>query len=147
MGELSRAPQPRRRQLVGPTRDDGAVPLTLVTGPANAEKARQPAYDVIVRADTSMGNEGLPGAELVLEGIEDLLAGRDTALAALVTMAAPRLRAVGVDVPRRAAGERPSHHLYALLAEHEPAGAHSRYNALVGRIVGFARAAERARAR
>jgi len=28
------------RQAVGPTRDYGGVPLTLVTGPANAEKAK-----------------------------------------------------------------------------------------------------------
>jgi len=39
--------------------------------------------------------------------------------------------------------DRPSHRLYELVAEGE-GGAHSRYNALVGRIVSFAQAAERA---
>jgi hypothetical protein len=42
-------------------------------------------------------------------------------------------------------GERPSHRLYELLAANE--GAHSRYNALVTRIVSFARAAEHASSR
>lgn len=87
---------------------------------------------------------GLPGADLVAEGIEDLRAERDTAPAALVCMAAPRLRAAGVDIPPQASLTWPSHHLYALLAASDPASAHSRYNALVGRIVSFARAAERA---
>ncbi len=88
----------------------------------------------------------LPGAELVARGIDDLEAGRDSASAALVKMAAPRLRAAGVNVahPR---GDRPGHRLYELLAEEDAASAHSRYNALVGRMVSFARAAEHARAR
>lgn len=86
----------------------------------------------------------LPGAELVSEGIEDLLAERESALAALVSMAAPRLRRAGVQVPPEIPGEQPSHRLYELLARTDPATAHRRYNALVGRIVSFARAAERA---
>lgn len=86
----------------------------------------------------------LPGAELVAEGIEDLAAGRETALAALVSMAAPRLRQAGVELPPAMHGGQPSHRLYELLARTEPATAHRRYNALIGRIVSFARAAERA---
>jgi hypothetical protein len=43
-------------------------------------------------------------------------------------------------------GEQPSHRLYELLSE-TGGGAHSRYNALVARIVSFARAAEHASAR
>ena len=86
----------------------------------------------------------LPGAELVEEGVADLHAGRETPVAALVSMAAPRLRDLGVEVPRTIDG-RASHRLYELLSEEDPASAHSRYNALVGRIVSFARAAEHAR--
>lgn len=86
----------------------------------------------------------LPGAELVERGLADLDAGRETPVAALVSMAAPRLRDLGVEVPRTIGG-RPSHKLYDLLCEEDPGSAHSRYNALVGRIVSFARAAERAR--
>ncbi len=86
----------------------------------------------------------LPGHELVSEGLEDLAAGRESESALLVAMAAPRLRTLGFDVPV-GGGVRPSHRLYELLAANE--GAHSRYNALVTRIVSFARAAEHASSR
>jgi hypothetical protein len=39
----------------------------------------------------------------------------------------------------------PEHRLYKLLSEEEPASAHSRYNALVRRLVSYERAAECAR--
>ncbi len=83
-----------------------------------------------------------PGHELVRAGVEDLAAGRETEAALVVAMAAPRLRAVGVGVPA-GGGSSPSHRLYELLSETD-AGAHGRYNALVGRIVSFARSAEHA---
>jgi hypothetical protein len=83
-----------------------------------------------------------PGHELVSAGLSDLAAGRESESSLLVAMAAPRLRRVGFDVPE-GGGERPSHRLYELLSEADQ-GAHSRYNALVGQIVSFARAAERA---
>jgi hypothetical protein len=85
----------------------------------------------------------LPGHELVNEGLVDLAAGRESVSSLLVAMAAPRLRTLGFDVPE-GGGERPSHRLYELLSETE--GAHSRYNALVARIVSFARAVEHASA-
>jgi hypothetical protein len=85
----------------------------------------------------------LPGHELVSEGLADLAAGRESESALLVAMAAPRLRAVGLDVPV-GGGERPSHRLYELLSAEGCNDAHSRYNALVARMVSFARAAERA---
>ncbi len=84
----------------------------------------------------------LPGHELVSAGLADLAAGRESEASLLVAMAAPRLRALGFDVPA-GGGKRPSHRLYELLAERD-GGAHSRYNALVGRVVSFARAAEHA---
>lgn len=83
----------------------------------------------------------LPGHELVSAGLADLMAGRESEASLLVAMAAPRLRALGFDVPAGGEGQ-PSHRLYALLEREE--GAHSRYNALVGRMVSFARAAEHA---
>jgi hypothetical protein len=88
----------------------------------------------------------LPGHELVSSGLADLAAERETEAALVVAMAAPRLRALGYDVPRLA-GAPPSHRLYALLAAADRPGAHSRYNALVGRMVSFARAAEHAASR
>lgn len=90
--------------------------------------------------------QDLPGEDLVDAGIRDLLAGRESEASLLVTMAAPRLRALGLDVPDGAA-ERPSHRLYELLTEDGIGGAHSRYNALVRRIVSFSRAAEHATSR
>jgi hypothetical protein len=87
----------------------------------------------------------LPGADLVARGIDDLAAGKLTQEALLVTAAAARLRAAGVAV-KPAEVEAPLHRLYELLAVSDGAGAHSRYNALVGRMVSFARAAERAAA-
>ncbi len=86
----------------------------------------------------------LPGHELISEGLLDLAEGRESQAGLLVAMAAPRLRALGLDVPE-GGGERPSHRLYELLSEADR-GAHSRYNALVARVVSFARAAERASA-
>lgn len=84
----------------------------------------------------------LPGHELIIEGLDDLAKGRESESGLVVAMAAPRLRALGFDVPE-GGGERPSHRLYELLAERDQ-GAHSRYNALVARVVSFARAAEHA---
>jgi hypothetical protein len=84
----------------------------------------------------------LPGHELISEGLVDLAEGRESESGLLVAMAAPRLRALGFDVPE-GGGELPSHRLYELLAETDR-GAHSRYNALVARVVSFARAAEHA---
>jgi hypothetical protein len=86
-----------------------------------------------------------PGHELVSAGLTDLKAGRETEEALLVAMAAPRLRRLGLDVPD-APCAMPSHRLYDLLSE-SGAGAHSRYNALVARMVSYARAAEHAASR
>jgi hypothetical protein len=83
-----------------------------------------------------------PGHDLVSEGLLDLAEDRESESRLLVAMAAPRLRALGFDVPE-GGGERPSHRLYELLSE-SGEDAHSRYNALIARIVSFARAAERA---
>jgi hypothetical protein len=85
----------------------------------------------------------LPGAELVIAGIDDLRAGRESEASLVVAMAAPRLRAIGVEVPE-GGGEAPSHRLYELLSDRQPDAAHSRYNALLARVASFSRAAEHA---
>jgi hypothetical protein len=84
----------------------------------------------------------LPGHELVSAGLADLAAGRETQASLVVAMAASRLRTLGFDVPPCQV-DQPGHRLYELLVE-DDGGAHSRYNALVGRIVSFTRAAEHA---
>jgi hypothetical protein len=55
--------------------------------------------------------EGLPGHELVSGGLADLAAGRESEASLVVTMAAARLRSLGIDVPPTAA-EGASHRLY-----------------------------------
>jgi hypothetical protein len=86
----------------------------------------------------------LPGAEIVLAGLADLERGRESEHADAVLMAAERLRGAGLAIPAVATDRPAAHRLYARLASDDPRGAHSRYNAIVGRVVRFARAAERA---
>jgi hypothetical protein len=88
----------------------------------------------------------LPGADLFNAAVEDLRAGVESPAALLVSMARGRLVDAGLVVPP-AAVERPAHRLYDLLAADDPDNAHGRYNALLRRIVSFARAAEHAAAR
>jgi hypothetical protein len=86
-----------------------------------------------------MTGQRLPGEELVEQGIRDLERGIESAEALLVSIAAPRLRRLGFAVSEPF--KTPEHRLYALLrAEHGDA-AHSRYNALIRRLVSFERAA------
>ena len=87
--------------------------------------------------------DALPGGDLIRAGLADLAAGVESAPALLVEIGAPRLRAVGIELPvRRDALPSPERRLYDLLASEDPDGAHSRYNALVRRLVSFERAAE-----
>jgi hypothetical protein len=83
-------------------------------------------------------SRSLPGEELVEQGLRDLADGVESAEALLVSIGAPRLRALGIELPDRV--DEPERALYLLLArEHEDA-AHGRYNALVRRLVSFERA-------
>lgn len=88
----------------------------------------------------------LPGAEIVLPGIADLEAGRQTVNASAVQSAAPRLRRAGLDIPDASDEFPAAHTLYRQLSDELGDGAHSRYNAILSRVVSFAGAAERARA-
>lgn len=87
---------------------------------------------------------GLPGADLIEQGLRDLAAGHESEAALLVCIGAPRLRRLGIAVPPPPANGRGSaeHRLYALLARSDSDSAHSRYNALVRRLVSFERAGE-----
>ncbi|MGN6201056.1 MAG: hypothetical protein ACTHNY_01445 [Solirubrobacterales bacterium] len=88
--------------------------------------------------------ETFPGAEIVLPGIDDLEAGRESVNALAVSAAASRLGirdlVAGVNAPEPAA-----HRLYLRLQQEMGDGAHSRYNAILARVASFARAAEHAR--
>ena len=85
----------------------------------------------------------LPGGTLVAAGMDDLSRGEASVEALLVSIGAPRLERLGLRVPSPFPS--PEHRLYELLRESDPDGAHSRYNALVRRLVSFERAAECAR--
>ena len=84
-------------------------------------------------------DERLPGADLVRDGLRDLAAGVESAEALLVLIGAPRLRRLGFDVPDTP--DFPEDRLYAHLSVEYGNGAHSKYNALVRRLVSFERAA------
>lgn len=84
-------------------------------------------------------NDGLPGADLIETGLRDLRAGRETIAGLLVAIGAPRLRQAGVDVPQHG-WHPPEHRLYDLLAKDDSDSAHSRYNALIRRLVSHERA-------
>ncbi len=85
--------------------------------------------------------EALPGGELIREGLDDLAAGRESAAALLVAVGAPRLRRLGLQIPSLPF-DCAEHRLYELLARAHADSAHSRYNALIRRLVSFERACE-----
>lgn len=89
----------------------------------------------------SIDFSSLPGADLIRRGLEDLATGRESEAALLVLIGAPRLRWLGLYVPE-ANSNLPEHRLYDLLACLDSDSAHSRYNALVRRLVRFERALE-----
>lgn len=83
------------------------------------------------------GLGALPGADIVEEGLEDLATRRETAYALLVSIGAPRLTRAGISVPSPFPS--PEERLYWLLYRQHGDAAHSRYNALVRRLVSFER--------
>jgi hypothetical protein len=83
----------------------------------------------------------LPGGELIQRGLGELTLGRESEAALLVLVGAPRLRRLGLEIPEGNANM-PEHRLYQLLALSDPDSAHSRYNALIRRLVSFERALE-----
>jgi len=88
-----------------------------------------------------MDLSAFPGGDLVQEGLADLARGAETVPSLLVSIGAPRLRRIGLPVPGTVIPS-PEHRLYERLAETDPDSAHSRYNALVRRLVSFEDAAE-----
>ena len=81
----------------------------------------------------------LPGNDLIAAGIRDLKAQEETLAALLVAIGAPKLRSLGLELPPHLPSN-PEHRLYDLLSASEPNSAHSKYNALIRRLVSFERA-------
>jgi hypothetical protein len=116
-----------KRDLVSPLRGENQVredPSTLV------------GMSIVPAAQ--LAGE-LPGEDLVRSGMDDLRRGKATVEAMLVSIGAPRLRLLGLEIPETV--EAPEDALFALL-ERDGDDAHSRYNALIRRLVSFERAAE-----
>jgi hypothetical protein len=86
----------------------------------------------------------LPGSDLVEEGIRDLEQGVESIPALLVSIGAPKLRMLGLPIPEKVISA-PELRLYQKLWRIDPDGAHSKYNALLRRLVSFEHAAECAR--
>ena len=82
-----------------------------------------------------------PGGELIRQGLDHLAQGLESEAALLVLIGSPRLRRLGLNV-REFKGEPAEHRLYELLSSSDSDSAHSRYNALIRRLVSFERAVE-----
>lgn len=98
---------------------------------------RQSVYPLIVTITPD--HEALPGSDLIERGLGDLGRGVESVPALLVSIGAPRLRSLGFHITKPIAA--PEIRLYELLARSNPDSAHSRFNALVRRLVSFERAA------
>jgi hypothetical protein len=85
---------------------------------------------------------GLPGAEIVAEGLRDLASGRESVPALLVTIARARLGRLGVSVGPLL-WQDTELRLYRALCTEDPTTAYARYNSLLRRLDSFARALER----
>lgn len=87
----------------------------------------------------SSGFGELPASDVIEVGLADLARGVCSIPALLVSIGAPRLTRLGFHVP--APIPSPERRLYEALHAENPDAAHSRYNALVRRLVSFERAA------
>ena len=87
----------------------------------------------------------LPGAELIERGLADFERGVESIEALLVSIGAPRLAGLGLEIPHPIGN--PERRLYERLSAEDSDSAHSRYNALIRRLVSFERAAEQAQTR
>ena len=84
----------------------------------------------------------LPGAELILPGLDDLHNGKsNTVEALLVAIASTRLTDAGLDVPKDRLAPEPELTLYARL-QHERDDAYPYYNALLNSLNSFCSALE-----
>jgi hypothetical protein len=89
-----------------------------------------------------MNLEELPGAELILPGIDDLHNGKtNTVGSLLIAIAATRLTKAGLDFPSSCLAPEPELTLYERLQE-ERSDAYSYYNALLSRLNSFCNALE-----
>ena len=77
---------------------------------------------------------------MIEAGVRDLGDNVESVAALLVSIGAPRLQRLGINVEHPIPS--PEHRLYQLLSRDNPDAAHSQYNGLIRRLVSFERAAE-----
>ena len=89
-----------------------------------------------------MNIDELPGADLILPGIDDLSRGRTNSVGALlIAIAFTRLSKAGLNIPKVSLAPNPELTLYAQL-EAERADAYPYYNALLASLNSFCNALE-----
>ncbi|MBR8830990.1 MAG: hypothetical protein N5P05_001931 [Chroococcopsis gigantea SAG 12.99] len=89
-----------------------------------------------------MNLDDLPGAEIILPGLNDLHNGKSNTIGALlIAIAATRLTEAGLDIPKDNLASEPELTLYAYL-EGEREDAYPYYNALLNRLHSFCNALE-----
>jgi hypothetical protein len=88
---------------------------------------------------TSLPASDLPASDLIETGLRDLRDRRETIASLLVSVGAPKLRTLGLNVPEPLL-KNPEHRLYDVLARENSDSAHSKYNALIRKLVSFERA-------
>ena len=90
----------------------------------------------------------LPGADLIAAGLAARGRGERTVEALLVEIGNPRLRRLGLDLPAQSTqSSQPELDLYRTLGAKHPRDTHSRYNALIRRLISFEQALERSLSR
>ena len=82
---------------------------------------------------------GLPGEDLILKGIEDLRMSHCTEESCLVRIASNRLERAGLQISPTVSPKNAELDLYHLLSHHGN-NAHSKYNALISRLISFEQA-------
>src|SRR5438552_13488359 len=81
---------------------------------------------------------GLPGADIVRTGLQELREGAAGECGLSVLIASPSLIRLGIEVPTANNIPRPwEHQLYSLLESTHANGAYSRYNSLLRRMASF----------
>ncbi len=103
-----------------------------------ARREGRRALKAFDQTSTALHLDEAPGFELVQAGLRDLVEGAVSTEALLVSIAAPRLTLLGLRVPSPV--PQPEAQLFDRLAAEHGDGAHARYNALIRRLVSFARA-------
>lgn len=114
-----------------------AARLSPTARRAIAQKAALRRWIRVRFGETSFEVLELPGGDLVDQGLDDLAAGKETAVSLLVSLAAPRLRREKVPIPAALPAD-PDSKLYRLLSATEGDLAHARYLAHLEQIASFA---------